>query len=155
LERDITFSGVTFLEGTEVLTTMTLEHIKGGVEVDIFALTEGFLAVVADYSSFKAKPVALSSAEDDVEETLEVALITLGLKGRLYLTPGLALTAEATGMKKDGSGVITDFEGVITYNLSRNIGVSFGYRNYYTKWLKEGRATFRMEGYFFSGSIRF
>jgi hypothetical protein len=155
LERDITFSGQTFAEGTEVSTTMTLEHVKGGVEVDIFALQEGFLAIVADYSSFKAKPIALSSADMEAEETLEVALLTLGVKGRLYLTPGLAITAEATGMKKDGSGVITDFEGAITYNLSRNFGVSFGYRNYYAKWLKGGRATFRMEGYYFSGSIRF
>jgi hypothetical protein len=155
LEREITFSSVTFSEGTEVLTSMTLEQIKGGVEVDIFALREGFLAVVADYSTFKLKPITLSSAENEAEETLEVALVTLGIRGRIYLTPGLALTAEATGMKKNGSGVITDFEGVVTYNLSRNIGVSFGYRNYYAKWLKGGRAVFRLKGYFFSGSIRF
>jgi hypothetical protein len=155
LERDITFSHVTFSEGTEVLTNMTLEQFKGGVEVDIFALREGFLAVVADYSSFKAKPINLSSADTEAEETLEVALLTLGLKGRLYLTPGLALNAEAAGMKKEGSGVITDFEGSVIYNLSRNFAVSFGYRNFYAKWLKAGRATFRIEGYFFSAIIRF
>jgi hypothetical protein len=155
VSQDVTFSDVTFPEGTEVLTTMTFEHLKGGVEVDIFALEEGFFAVVAEYSSFKAKPVSLSSSDADAEETLDVALLTVGLKGRIYLTPGLALTAEATGMKKDDSGVITDFEGSAIYNLSRNIGVSFGYRNLYVKWLKGGRATFRMEGYFFSGIIRF
>jgi hypothetical protein len=156
LERDITFSSATFLEGTEVSTAMTLQHIKGGVEVDILALREGFLAVVVDYSDFKAKPVNLSSADTSAEETLEMALPTVGLRGRIYLTPALALTAEATGMKRESTtGVITDFEGVVTYNLSRNIGVSFGYRNFYAKWLKAGRAVFRMEGYFFSGTIRF
>ncbi|MFX1417175.1 MAG: hypothetical protein ACFFC0_10210 [Promethearchaeota archaeon] len=155
LERDITFSDATFLEGTEVSTVMTLQHIKGGVEVDILALREGFLAVVVDYSDFKAKPVNLSSADSSAEETLEMALPTLGLRGRIYLTPALALTAEATGMKRESTGVITDFEGVVTYNLSRNIGVSVGYRNFYAKWLKQGRAVFRMEGYFFSGTVRF
>jgi hypothetical protein len=155
LDRDITFSHVTFSEGTEVLTNMALEQFKAGVEVDIFALREGFLAVIADYSSFKAKPINLFSANDEAEETLDVALITLGLKGRIYLTPGLALTAEATGMKKEGSGVITDFEGSATYNVSRNFGVALGYRNFYAKWLKGGRATFRIEGYFYSAIIRF
>jgi hypothetical protein len=155
LGREITFHQVTFPEGTTVETSMRIENIKGGVEVDIFALQEGFLAVVADYSSFKAKPISLSSPEAQAEKALDLALLTLGLKGRIYLTPALALTAEASGMKRESSGVITDFEGVITYNLSRNLGVSFGYRNLYAKWLKEGRATFRLEGYFFSGTVRF
>lgn len=154
LRREITYAGVTFPEATTVSTNMDLRFIKGGVEVDVYAFREGFVAVMADYAVFEAEPtIGVSEARSSAGK-LEVKLPTVGLKTRLYLTPALALTVEGEGMKKDDTGVITDFEGVVTYNLGRSFAVSFGYRNLYAKWLKDGRATFRLEGYFFSGAIR-
>jgi hypothetical protein len=154
LENDISFTAVDFPAGTSVATSMKIQNIKGGVEVDLLALREGFFAVVADYSSFKATPV-LSAPGAEAGEVMEVALVTLGIRGRIYLTPAFALTAEATGMKRESSGVITDFEGAATFNLSRNIGLTLGYRNLYCKWLKGGRATFRLQGYYYGATIRF
>jgi hypothetical protein len=156
VEKDITLADITFPEGSNVDTSLKLQHYKVGVEVDILLLREGFLAVVADWSRTEARPILTSSETEANGGVLRVQLPTLGLKGRVYLTRGLALTVEASGMRKGGSGVITDVEGVVTYSFSRNFGVSFGYRNLYTKWLDgDDRATFRLRGNFFSATVRF
>ncbi|MFQ5792477.1 MAG: hypothetical protein ACE5JI_18560 [Acidobacteriota bacterium] len=156
LGTGVSFAGLDFPPGAVVETTLPVEQIKGGVEVDLVSHPYGFLAVVADISRLEARP-ELVSADVGMASggPIRVQLLTLGLRGRVYLTPALSLTAEASGMKRESEGVITDVEGVITYNLSRNFALSFGYRNSYTRWNEGGdRATFRLRGNFFSVSFR-
>jgi hypothetical protein len=156
VEKDIDFAGVTFLEGTEVTTSMQLEHLYAGAEVDILLLKEGLLAVIVDLARTDVQPI-LSSAEAEADGgMIRVQLLTLGLKGRIYLTPALALSAEFSGMKR--GSVITDMEASVIYNMSRNFGISAGYRNLYTKWVapeENSGASWKVKGYFFSGIIRF
>jgi hypothetical protein len=158
VEKDIDFAGVTFPEGTEIATSMQLEHLYAGAEVDILLLKEGLLAVVVDLARTDVKPILSSgSASAEVDGgMIRVQLLTLGLKGRVYLTRALALSAEFSGMKR--GSLITDLEADVIYNLSPNVGVSAGYRNLYTKWVapnEDAGASWRVKGYFFSGIVRF
>lgn len=155
LEREITYDGVTFPEGSTVESSMDLTYYKGGVEVEIYRFREGFISVFADYSVFEAEPILSSPEELAVNPgKQDIKLPTLGTKIKLYLTPSLGITLEGEGMKKDDTGVITDWYAAASYSLGANFAVSFGYRNLYAKWLKGGRATYRLKGYYFSGSIR-
>lgn len=155
LEREITYGGITFPEGSTVESSMDLKYFKGGVEVELYRFREGFISVFADYSVFEAEPI-IGSPEEGVANAgkQEIKLPTFGAKIRLYLTPALAITLEGEGMKKDGTGVITDWYAAASYSLGANFSIAFGYRNLYAKWLEGGRATYRLEGYYFSGSIR-
>ncbi len=155
LERDITYAGVTFVEGTDVVTSMDTRFIKGGVEVELLLLREGLFSVFVDYCVFEAEPIISGPDQTANAGKLEVKLPTIGAKGRVYLTPSLALTVEAEGMKKDSTGVITDFEFVAAYSAGANFALEAGYRNLYVKWLEEGRATWRFEGFFYGAAIRF
>jgi len=155
LEREISYGGTTFPEGSTVASSMDLAYYKAGVEVEVFKFREGFISFFADYSVFEAEPI-IGSPDLGVANAgkQEIKLPTFGTKIRMYLTPALAVTLEGEGMKKDSTGVITDWYVAATYSLGNNFAVSFGYRNLYAKWLKGGRATYRLEGYYFSGSVR-
>ncbi len=153
LDRSIAFAGIEFPEGAIVETTLDLKYLKWGAEVDLISSRAGygFLAVVADYSSLEATP-ELTSAEAGGASSgaIRVGLGTLGAKCRIYLTPTVSVTAEASGMKWGGN-VMTDLEGSIMYSLTRSVAISYGYRNHYTKWLEgSDLAVFRLRGYYFS-----
>jgi hypothetical protein len=153
LTRDLTFAGSTFSEGESVDTTMDLEYFEGGVQIDILLLREGNLAVIADYAQIKVAPVI--SSQDTVADpgVLEVKLPTVGLLGRLYLTPAMSISFEAEGMKRNGN-VMTDFEASASYSVGGSFILSFGYRNLYTKWVNgTDRATFRLEGWYFGAGF--
>jgi hypothetical protein len=137
LEREISYGGATFQEGTTVASNMDLAFYKAGVEVEVFKFREGFISFFADYSVFEAEPIIESTEEGIVNAgKQDIKLPTFGTKIRFYLTPALAITLEGEGMKKDGTGVITDWYAAATYSLGNNFAVSFGYRNLYAKWLK-------------------
>lgn len=158
LEQDINFLDVTFPEGTQVVTSMQFEHLYAGAEIDILLLREGLLAVLVDWARTDVKPILSGNGAEANADLLRVQLLTLGLKGRVYLTRALALSAEFSGMKR--GNVITDMEADATYNLSPNAAVSVGYRDLYTKLVDRNlddraQATWKIKGYFFSGTIRF
>jgi len=156
LTRPLAFGGVLYPAGATVTTTMELEQGKGGVEVDFYHSADGFLGVIAEYSRFEAIPVLASPSSGSASQTLRVALPTVGLVGRVYLTQRFSLTAEASGMKWEGrGGVITDFEGLATLHASPRFGLSGGYRNFYARVASNGdRGAFRLKGWFFSVAVR-
>jgi hypothetical protein len=158
LEQDINFLDVTFPQGTQVVTSMQFEHLYAGAEIDILLLKEGLLAVLVDWTRTDVKPILSGNGAEANADLLRVQLLTLGLKGRVYLTRALALSAEFSGMKR--GNVITDMEADATLNMSANVAVSVGYRNLYTKWVnpnlnERASATWKIKGYFFSGTVRF
>jgi hypothetical protein len=156
IARPLEFAGQTYPAQATLTTTMELEHTKGGIEVDFFRSRDGYLGVIGEYSRFQASPVLSSPSSGRASRALRVALPTVGLVGRVYLTPRLSLTAEASGMKWVGrGGVITDLEGVATIHASPRLGLSGGYRNLYARVADNGdRGAFRLKGWFFSVAVR-
>lgn len=156
LARPLEFGGLLYPAQATVSTGMELEQGKGGVEVDFYHSRDGFLGVIAEYSRFEARPVLSSPSSGSASRPLRVALPTVGLIGRVYLTPRFSLTAEASGMKWVGKGgVITDFEGMATLHASPRFALGGGYRNLYARVVDGGdRGAFRLKGWFFSLAVR-
>lgn len=154
----IAFAGTVFPDGTELTTHIELEHVRGGVEVELLSSRDGFLAVVADYSRLDLRPTLSSaSTQEAFPGALRIDLLTVGLRARAYLTRSVVVTAEANGMQWDDKReVITDVEASALWNFGRNFAFSFGYRNFYNKLDTEDlRAVFRLRGTYFSVIGRF
>jgi hypothetical protein len=150
-------SGLCVAAGATVDTTLELEETRGGAEFDILTGGYGFLAVAGEYGKFEARP-SFESAGATAGEPLRLDFPLLGVKGRAYLTPALAVTAEALGWKND-EGVWTDFDASATYSAGRNFGLSYGYRNSYVRYkyieVVSDRAVMRLRGMYFGITVRF
>ena len=156
IRRDLTIDGVTFVALTPVDTAAILQYTTIGAEGDLYASGSFVFSVVGDYTRFRTE-TQLNGA-DGTEADLgqrELGLLTLGMKVRVYMTPKFAVTGEASGMKKGGTGVLTNLDALATYNFNQNFGVSFGYQHRYARIDQGDREVFRLKGSYFGVSVRF
>ncbi len=155
--RDLTYAGVTFPAGTTVDTAMTLKYTTIGGEADLFSRREFVFSVVGDYTRFEADTVLSSADQGEADAGLmRVDLPTFGLKARVYLTPNFALTVEASGMRRESEGVLTNVDAVATFNFNPHAAVSFGYQNRYARVAGVAvRETFRLKGGYLGVTLRF
>ena len=152
-------SGLEVQAGMTLASAFKFEEQRAGAEFDIFQGLYGSLAIVSEFARFNARPSFESSEGEASQDPLGIQLPVFGAKGRAYLTPALSVTVEAVGMKRQGEGVMTDFEVQATYNAMPNLGFSYGYRNSYKRMSKieesGGRAVFRLRGQYFGVVVRF
>ena len=156
IRRDLTMDGTTIPALTDVDTAQTLEYGTIGAEGDLYSSEYFVFSAVGDYTRFRTDTRLLGSNGSLVDlGQRELALLTLGLKLRIYLTPNFAVTGEASGMKRDGSGVLTNVDGVVNYNFNRNFAVSFGYQHRYARIDQGDREIYRLKGSYFGATVRF
>jgi hypothetical protein len=156
IRRDLTIDGTTIPALTNVDTDQTLEYVTIGAEGDLYASEYFVFSAVGDYTRFRTDTRLLASNGSLVDlGQRELGLLTLGLKLRIYLTPNFAVTGEASGMKKDGSGVLTNLDGLATYSFNRNFAVSFGYQHRYARIDQGDREIYRLKGSYFGATVRF
>jgi len=156
IRRDLTIAGTTLPALSTVDTTQTLQYTTIGAEGDLYAAEYFVFSVVGDYTRFYTETLLDSSDGSLVDlRRRELGLVTLGVKLRVYLTPAFSLSGEASGMKKDGSGVLTNLEGLGTYNFGRHFAVSFGYQHRYARLDKGDREIYRIKGSYFGATVRF
>lgn len=156
--RDLTIGGTSFPSGSVVTSELELEQRRGGIEFDLVRGQYGWLAVTAEWARFIADNAYTSSDGDRIELPLRMDLPLFGVKTRVYLTPALALSLEAMGMKREATGVMTDFDASITYNAIPNLAFSYGYRNSYNRFKEnepESRSIYRVRGQYFGVTVRF
>ena len=86
----------------------------------------------------------------------------MGLVGRGYLMPNLAVTGEFTLFRlpenedRDYTGKYYDFDAYATFNFTNNVGVTGGYRRLTLGYQVENDfGDFRMNGYYVMGVTRF
>ena len=151
-------SGLCVPAGSGVATTLELEESRGGAEVNLVHGDYGFLAVAGEFGRFEVRP-GFESGGVSAGEPLRLDFPLLGVKGRVYLTPALALSVEGMGWKKESEGVWTDFDASGTYSAGRNIGFSYGYRNSYVRFKSieaaGDRTVARVRGQYFAVTVRF
>jgi len=151
--------GGDFYASVSVVTSfLELEQRRGGVEFDLVRGEYGWLAVVGEWARFEANNMYHSDDADTTIPPLRMSLPLFGLKTRIYLTPALAVTVEALGMRRETIGVMTDFDTSITYNAIPNLAFSYGYRNSYNRFKEDepaSRAIYRMRGQYFGITVRF
>lgn len=156
--EDLTISGTTFPTGTTLTSFLELEQRRGGIQYDLVTGQYGYLAVVGEWVRFSAKSDFSSPDAAVTPLPLTMDLPIFGLASRIYLTPALAVTTEALGMKREAIGVMTDVDVSITYNAVPSLGFSYGYRNSYNRFKNvepASRAIFRLRGQYFGVTVRF
>lgn len=156
--RELVIAGEVLPPGNVVTSELELEQRRGGIEFDLLRGQYGWLAVTAEWSRFTAGNAYSSADGDNISAPLRMDLPLFGLKTRVYLTPALALSLEAMGMKRESTGVMTDLDASVTYNAIPNLAFSYGYRNSYNRFKENepgSRSIYRIKGQYFGVIVRF
>lgn len=162
LRRSIVFNGQRFDLALPVIADMKWNAMRFGYEWDFIYRDRGFLGLL------------LEAKYTDIEASLENRIVgrefararapipAIGLIGRVYVVPNVAITGEFSGFKlpetidEDYQGRFYDFDLYGTLNFSDNFGVQAGYRSltvFYRVELDEG--DLKMKGLYFGGVVRF
>jgi len=160
IQRTIRFEGRTFDIGVPATADITWDLWKFGYEWDFVSRERGFLGVVADvkYNKVEASidsPVLTSAATTDTT----AAVPTIGVIGRGYLSPMVAVTGEFTALSfdRDENRVkLYDFDLYGTVSFGRNVGVQGGYRSVVVDYLvDQDGGDLKMKGPYFGAVVRF
>ena len=132
IQRTITFQGRTFTVGAPASTDIKWDIFRFGYEWDFVSTDTGYFGVVAELKYNHLDASIVSSALSVTAATEQKAPVpTIGVAGRVYPHPLVAIGGEFTGMKAtisdfDGKFLDFDINGAVT--LGRYIAVQGGYR---------------------------
>lgn len=161
--RSFVFNGQTFNIGLPVQTAAKFDTYRFGYEYDFLYRPKGFLGVLLE---MKYTNIDVELRSPILEEFTRAAapVPTVGLVGRAYPIPNLALNGEfslfrmpdSLAEQLEGRGTYTDFDFNATYNFNRYTGAQVGYRRvniFYDVDLDSG--TLKFTGIYFGGVIRY
>ena len=162
LQRTVTFGGRTFNVGLPATADLRWDLYRIGYEWDFVARDRGFVGVVAElkHNKVSADLAALAVGSEFYEATAPVPGI--GIVGRGYPHPAVAITAEFTGFKLPDSiseefeAKLFDFDISATVNFGRHAGIQGGYRSVVAEYLVDDDAgDLKLKGLYFGGVVRF
>lgn len=161
--REFVFNGQRYNVGLPVKTDANFETYRFGYEFDFLQFPRGFLGALIDLK-YTTVDVALESPIGDEFTTAAAPIPTLGLVGRGYVTPNLAVTGEMSffrvpdslGEQLGGDGSYTDFDLNATYNFTKFIGAQVGYRSVHISYTVDNdNGSLKFKGIYFGGVVRF
>jgi len=161
LRRSIIFNGNLYSVGLPVQGQFKWDAWRFGYEYDFIYRDRGYLGIIAEA---KYTHVSANLATPIINEFAEAKapIPALGLVGRAYLLPNLAVTAEFTGFKlpdsadRDYGGKYYDVDVYGTFNFTNNFGVTGGYRRLTLGYKAENDfGDFQMKGLYVMGVTRF
>jgi hypothetical protein len=160
LQRTFTFNNRTFTVGAPASADIKWDLWKFGYEWDFVSRERGFFGVIADlkYNKITASvdsPLLTSAATTDTSTPVP----TIGVIGRGYLAPMVAITGEFTGLsitRDEFEAKFFDFDLYGTVSFGRNVGVQGGYRSVVVDYLvDEDSGDLKMKGPYFGAVVRF
>ena len=160
IQRTFTFQGRTFTVGAPATADIKWDLWKFGYEWDFVSRERGFFGVIVDvkYNTIDASvdsPVLRSTATADVTAPVP----TIGVIGRGYILPMVAITGEFTGLslnRDDFEAKFFDFDINGTVSFGRHLGAQAGYRSVDVHYLTDGDAgDLKMKGPYVGGVLRF
>ena len=160
IQRTFTFQGRTFTVGAPATADITWDLWKFGYEWDFVSRERGFFGVIVDvkYNTIDASvdsPVLRSTATADVTAPVP----TIGVIGRGYILPMVAITGEFTGLslnRDDFEAKFFDFDINGTVSFGRHLGAQAGYRSVDVHYFTDGDAgDLKMKGPYVGGVLRF
>lgn len=160
INRTFTFQGRTFTVGAPATAGIRWDLWRFGYEWDFISRERGFVGFLADvkYNTIEAavdSPVLRSAASTDVT----AAVPTLGVIGRAYVAPMVAITGEFTGLsitRDEFEAKFFDFDISATVSFGRHLGAQAGYRSVVVDYLvEEDSGDLKMKGPYFGGVLRF
>jgi len=160
IQRTFTFQGRTFTVGAPASTDIKWDLWKLGYEWDFVRRERGFFGLFTDVKINKIQASvdspALSSTAS-VDTTAPVP--TVGVIGRGYVAPMVAITGEFSGLKVSSGDFevkFTDFDISGTVTFGRHVGAQVGYRSVVVDYVvDEDTGDLKMQGPYFGGVVRF
>lgn len=161
LRRPIVFNGILYQVGLPVQTEFTWKAYRIGYEYDFIYRDRGFLGLVIDAKVTDAS-VQLDSPINSEFARARAPIPTIGLIGRGYLLPNVAVTGEFTGFtipdsdSRDYDGNYYEFDVYGTVNFTNNFGAQAGYRRLTVGYTVDNDfGDFKLSGLYLSGVVRF
>jgi hypothetical protein len=160
LTREVTFAGLVYPISLPIESRLSWNVLRVGYEWDFFYRPRGFVGLIVE-TGITELEAGLDSFLASGEVTGSAPLVAFGLAGRVYPVKHLAIHLEGTGLK------LTDLEPnhffqtmsldmSATYNITRNFGVSGGWRRSNTELrIDEDRGKLDFSGIWFGGVVRY
>jgi hypothetical protein len=161
LRRTVIFNGNVYPVGLPVQGELKWDAWRFGYEYDFIYRDRGFLGFIAEAKYTDVSAELTSPLTSEFTEA-RAPIPALGLVGRGYLLPNLAVTGEFTAFRipesddRDYSGKYYDFDVYATLNFTNNFGVTGGYRRLTLGYIVDNDfGDFNMKGLYFMGVARF
>lgn len=160
LDRDIVFNGINFPVSVPLNSTFSWKVLRVGFEYDALYTDRGYVGVLIEgrYTQLDAQ---LSSVLSDEFTRLQVPLPAVGLVGRFYPVPELAINFEVSGFRvpdidPDYNGQYYDWDIHGTFNFTEYVGFQVGWRRM-TTFLEIERDTgdLKFQGMWFGAAVRY
>ena len=160
LQRSIVFNGQRFDVALPIQSAVEWKVWRFGYEYDFLYLPRGFVGVLleARYTQFTAE---LNSAINTEFTTARAPLPALGVVGRGYVLPNLAINFEVTGFRlpefdKRYEATYFDWDINGTVNVTNNVGLQVGWRKL-TNFLRieNDLGDLRFQGLWFGAAVRY
>jgi hypothetical protein len=164
LHRKIVFNGQNFEINLPITSEFDWKILRFGYEYDMVYRDRGFVGVLLEgrYTNFQASLAAAGRLE---YTSAKAPLPALGLVGRGYVLPNVALNFEVSGFKMPGSiqkyqANYFDWDIHGTVNLTNNVGVQVGWRRVTTTIdIQTGGehdgGDFQFQGLWFGAAVRY
>lgn len=160
IQRTFVFQNRTFTVGAPASTAIRWDLWTWGYEYDFVLREHGFFGLFVDVKRNRIKssvdsPLLTSAATTDTAVTVP----TLGLIGRGYVAPMVALTGEFVGLslnRDEFEAKFLDYNFYGTVSFGRKLGVQGGYRSIGVDYLvEEARGDLRMRGPYVGAVVRY
>jgi hypothetical protein len=160
LQRSIVFNGIRYDVGLPVNTEFEWKVWRFGYEYDFVSREKFFVGAIleAKYTQIKA---SLVSPVNDEFTSAKGPIPSVGGIARVYVIPNAAVTFEISGIKipkidDKYEAKYIDWDLYGTYNITKNFGVTAGYRVMDVMFLADqDGGTMNLKGLYFGGLARF
>ena len=158
--RDITFNGTTFPVSLPIASTFAWRVWRTGYEYDFLYRPQGFLGVLGE-ARFIDMTAELTSAFQSELVQAKAVVPAVGIYGRAYVLPDVAINFEVSGFKVpeiDGkySGTYLDWDLHGTVNITNNLGVQIGWRKASTfLTIDSDTGDLKFKGIWFGFAVRY
>ena len=164
LRRDIVFNGIKFPVQVPVESEFSWKVMRFGYEYDFIYRDRGFVGMLLDvrYTQFNAEISTSSSLLNERQFTSAKApLPALGLVGRGYVLPNLAINFEVSGLvlphiNEDYEANYFDWDINGTFNVTNNVGIQVGWRKL-SNFLRieNDLGDLKFQGMWFGAAVRY
>jgi hypothetical protein len=163
LKRDVVFNGQKFTAQVPIASTFGWKVTRFGYEYDMVYRDRGFVGVFLEgrYTQFDA---SINSTVLGLSEftSAKAPLPALGLAGRGYVAPNVAINFEVSGFNLPASASSKyqanyyDWDINTTVNLSNYFGVQVGWRRMTTFLnIDSDKGDFKFQGLYFGAAVRY
>jgi hypothetical protein len=165
LTRTITYNGINFPASLPITSEFSWKVWRMGYEYDFAYMDRGYIGALieARYTQFSSSVQSISPIFIASEfTTARAPLPSVGVVGRGYVAPNVALNFELSGFRIPGAfrdravGDYYDWNIGTTVNLTNNVGVQAGWRCMTTYIdVSHNFGDFALQGLWFGAAVRF